>query len=137
MFCMFRHQLFHSSLSAILEPLRPAMTIPEVTRCPDGHFHRIIYGLGSYITDYPEQVLLACIVQGWCPKWAFYLFSIIIRCLIEFTARCTALADNLDAEAGQCSHIHTNALLEQYNLKILWDDYGIVGDIIISGILLS
>jgi hypothetical protein len=65
---MFRRQLFHSSLGMILEPLRSAMTTPEVTRCPDGHLRRIIYGLGPYIADYPEQVLLASVVQGWCPK---------------------------------------------------------------------
>ena len=67
---MFRRQLFHSSIGAILEPLRPAMTTPEVTLCPDGHFRRVIYGIGPYIADYPEQALLACIVQGWCPKYA-------------------------------------------------------------------
>lgn len=44
------------------------MTIPEVVRCADGHFRRVIYGLGPYIADYPEQVLLACVVQGWCPR---------------------------------------------------------------------
>ncbi|KAL6310202.1 hypothetical protein BKA93DRAFT_814481 [Sparassis latifolia] len=43
----------------------------EVTRCADGHFRRVIYGLGPYIADYPEQALLACIVQGWCPKCPF------------------------------------------------------------------
>jgi hypothetical protein len=48
-----------------------------------------------------------------------------------------APADNLDAEAGRRSHVHTMALLEQYRLKILWDDYGIVGDIIVSCILLT
>jgi hypothetical protein len=67
-FRTFRRQLFHFSLSAILEPLRPAMTTPELTLCPDGHFRRVIYGLGPYIADYPEQALLACVVQGWCPK---------------------------------------------------------------------
>lgn len=65
---MFCHQLFHSSLGTILEPLRLAMTTPEVTQCPDGYFRRVIYGLGPYIADYPEQALLASVVQGWCPK---------------------------------------------------------------------
>lgn len=55
-------------LARIFEPLRPAMTVPEVVRCPDGHFRRAIYTLGPYIADYPEQVWLAGIVQGWCPK---------------------------------------------------------------------
>ena len=42
------------------------MTTPEVSECSDGHFRRVIYGLGPYIADYIEQVLLGCIVQGWC-----------------------------------------------------------------------
>jgi len=64
----FRRHLFHTSLVAILESLRHAMTVPEVTLCPDGYYRRAIYGLGPYIADYPEQVLLSCIVQGWCPR---------------------------------------------------------------------
>ncbi|KAG1887726.1 hypothetical protein F4604DRAFT_1570585, partial [Suillus subluteus] len=28
----------------------------------------IIYGLGPYIADYPEQLLLSGVVQNWCPK---------------------------------------------------------------------
>ena len=68
LFRTFRRQLFHASLECILSSLRPFMTEPEVVRCADGHFRRIIYGLGPYIADYPEQALLACIVQGWCPR---------------------------------------------------------------------
>jgi len=64
----FRRQLFHSSLSQILESLRPGMTTPVVVRCFDNHYRRVIYSLGSYIADYPEQTLLACTVQGWCPR---------------------------------------------------------------------
>jgi hypothetical protein len=64
----FRRQMFHTSLSRILQSLKPGMITPEVVRCPDGHFRRAIYGLGPYIADYPEQALLACVVQGWCPK---------------------------------------------------------------------
>jgi len=67
-FWKFRHQLFHSSLEHILSSLRPHMTTPHVTQCGDGHLHCVIYGLGLYIADYPEQALLACIVHGWCPK---------------------------------------------------------------------
>ena len=63
---MFRHQLFHSSLSTILQSLKPAMTTPEVVHYSDGHFRKTLYGLGPYIADYEEQALLACIVHGWC-----------------------------------------------------------------------
>ena len=62
----FHRQLFHSSLAAILNPVKQAMITPQMIRCADSHFCRIIYGLGPYIADYPEQATLACIVQGWC-----------------------------------------------------------------------
>ncbi len=44
------------------------MTEPVIRRCPDGHYRRVIYDLASFIADYPEQVLLAGIVSGWCAK---------------------------------------------------------------------
>lgn len=68
-FRKFRRQLFHSSLSKILANLKPGMTTPEVVRCFDYHFRNAIYSLGAYIADYPEQCLLACTVQGWCPRY--------------------------------------------------------------------
>lgn len=68
-FRKFCRQLFHSSLAAILEPLKLGMSKPEVVLCPDGHYRRAIYAIGPYIADYPEQVLLACVVQDWCPRF--------------------------------------------------------------------
>ncbi|OBZ73048.1 hypothetical protein A0H81_06618 [Grifola frondosa] len=111
-FRKFRRQLFHTSLSHILQPLKPGMTTPEVTRCADGHFRRVIYGLGPYIADYPEQALLACIVQGWCP-------------------RCTALNNDLDgAGGGRRTREHTEALVADFELGVLWNEYGLIGDIV-------
>ncbi|KAI1783291.1 hypothetical protein LXA43DRAFT_977191 [Ganoderma leucocontextum] len=110
-FRKFRRQLFHSSLYTILESLRPGMTTPEVVRYADGHYRRTIYGFGPYIADYPEQALLACIVQGWCPK-------------------CDAHRDNLDEGGTKRSHSVTEPLLDALSLKALWDDYGIVGDLL-------
>lgn len=69
----FRRQLVHTALAQMLEPLKAGMLKAEVVRCPDGHYRRAIYGLGPYIADYPEQALLACIVQGWCPKSSLLL----------------------------------------------------------------
>ncbi|KAF7368210.1 hypothetical protein MVEN_00140700 [Mycena venus] len=74
----------------------------DEARCADDHFRRAIYGLGPYIADYPEQALLTYIVQGYCPR--------------DSPRRCAE---------------HTNALLAGCStLKELWDDFGIVGDII-------
>ncbi|KAF5378904.1 hypothetical protein D9615_006850 [Tricholomella constricta] len=110
-FRKFRRQLFHASLEHILSSLRPHMTTPRITKCADGHYRRVIYGLGPYIADYPEQALLACIVQNWC-------------------AICTGRPENLDGDAMYRSHHHTSKLLETFTLKDLWDHYGIVGDLI-------
>lgn len=70
-FRKFKRQLYHSSISAILLSLKPAMSTPAVYRCPDGHFCRVIFGLGPFIADYPEQVMLAGVKQGWCPRYVF------------------------------------------------------------------
>ncbi|KAF8522595.1 hypothetical protein BU17DRAFT_75141 [Hysterangium stoloniferum] len=86
----FRRQLLHTSLAKILDPLKTGMTTPEVALCPDGHYRKVIYGLGPYIADYPEQALLACIVQGWCQK----------------------------------------LLVREFELGLLWDGWGVVGDIV-------
>jgi hypothetical protein len=80
-FRKFRRQLLHSSLAKMLESLKLGMTTPEVVRCPDGHFRRVIYGIGPYIADYPEQALLACIVQNWCPKYVTTIYSQLIYLL--------------------------------------------------------
>ncbi|KAH7916946.1 hypothetical protein BV22DRAFT_1135857 [Leucogyrophana mollusca] len=68
-FHKFQRQLFHSSPARILEHLKPTMTTPKVARFGDGHYRRVIYGLGPYIADYEEQVLLACIVKNWCAQY--------------------------------------------------------------------
>lgn len=75
----FVRQLYHASLSLSLQPLKAGMTKPEVVRCPDGHYRRAIaiYELGPYIADYPEQVLLAGIVQNWCPKWVYDAYWVV------------------------------------------------------------
>ena len=67
-FRKFKRQLYHASLTAILEPLRSAMTVPVILRCPDGHYQCCIFDIAAFIADYPEQVYLAGTVQGWCPR---------------------------------------------------------------------
>ena len=73
-FRIFRKQLYHAALAAILHPLKPGMTTPEVVKCPDGRFRRAVFQVGPFIADYPEQVVLAGIVSGWCPKYVSLLF---------------------------------------------------------------
>jgi hypothetical protein len=82
-----------SSLSAILQTLKPGMTKPEVLQCPDGHYCRVIYGLGPYIADYPEQVWLTGVVSGWC---GWYVGCLYMPSHSSHFFRCTANAKDLD-----------------------------------------
>ncbi len=106
------------------------MTVPVVQHCPDGHFQRIIYDLAAYIADYPEQVLLAGIVSGWCVKWVDVLQTKVGL----MVPRCTALASDLDKPAGLCSHEHTEMLWQEFSEDsgLLWDNYGIDDEIWVS-----
>ncbi|KIL57999.1 hypothetical protein M378DRAFT_87088 [Amanita muscaria Koide BX008] len=106
----FRRHLFHSSLKRILTSLRPVMEDFIVLQCADGHYRRVIFGLGPYIGDYPEQVLVSCIVQGWC-------------------SRCTAKSKDLDGLRGRRSHEHTGTLRLLCPTNTLWSDYGIINGI--------
>ena len=53
------------------------MSKPAVYRCPDGHFRRVIFGIGPFIADYLEQVMLAGIKQGWCPRCVTFFLQLI------------------------------------------------------------
>ena len=72
-FRKFHHQLFHSLLAHIFQPLKPGMTKPEIV-----HYRLAIYSIGPYIANYPEQALLTCIIQGWCPKSILLLLFIVL-----------------------------------------------------------
>ncbi|KAI9441550.1 hypothetical protein H4582DRAFT_2110388 [Lactarius indigo] len=112
-FRKFKRQLYHSSISAILESLRPGMTTPVVRRCPDGHYRRVVYNIGPFIADYPEQVMLAGVVQGWC-------------------LRCTSQARDLDGAGGCRVRVLTDLLVSSPEISSaeLWDTYGIDNDVI-------
>ncbi|KAG1897368.1 uncharacterized protein F5891DRAFT_1129955 [Suillus fuscotomentosus] len=102
MFQIFRRQLFHSSLSAILSSLKSAMSKYEVVRCRDSHFQRVIYSLGPYIADYEEQLVLSCVVKHWCPNGGMY----------------------------HCRE-HTDFIIGELHKDILWDEYGIISDLVL------
>ena len=112
------------------------MSTPEVVRCPDGHFRRAIWGIGPYVADYPEQVLVANIVQGWCPVYVQVSCSPhgMSRLLTMTMHRCLHYPKELDAmEAGRTrSRAYTEALSRIIEPTVLWDDWGIVADVIVS-----
>ncbi|KAI5999674.1 hypothetical protein EDD15DRAFT_2386398 [Pisolithus albus] len=107
----FKRQLFHSSLTRILHSLRRPMKIPETVLFGDNYYRCVVYALAAYIADYEEQVLLSCIVRNWCPK-------------------CLAHRDNLDEDALRQTREHSDIVIEEFELRKLWDTYGIVHDIV-------
>ncbi|KAI1789248.1 hypothetical protein LXA43DRAFT_1155148, partial [Ganoderma leucocontextum] len=109
-FRIFKKRLYHASIAHILAPLRPGMETPHVMRCPDGHFRRAIFEIGPFIADYPEQVYLSGVVQGWCPK-------------------CLALPkdDFLEGEPRSCQQ--RQAADAACTDEELWDVFGINPDV--------
>ncbi|KAF8804851.1 hypothetical protein BYT27DRAFT_7225140 [Phlegmacium glaucopus] len=110
-FHQFKRQLYHSSISAILSTLKPAMKTPTVYRCPDGHFRRMIFDLGPFIANYPEQVMLAGVLQNWCP-------------------RCTALPPDIDGAAGPRTNALTDVLLATFDMTTLHEEYRVDGPVV-------
>ncbi|KAK1234208.1 hypothetical protein PQX77_002592 [Marasmius sp. AFHP31] len=108
-FQQFSRQLYHACLSQALRPLKSGMTDPEVVQCPDGHFCRAICEIGPYIPDYPEQVWLSGIVQGWCPR--------------------PAMLDN-DSNALPRRRDIREFLIEIFDPGTLWTEYGLRSDVI-------
>ena len=130
MFCLFKHQLYHILLLGILQSLKLAMSMPEIIWFGDGHYHCVIYGLGPYIADYEEQVLLSCVVQNWCPRYVIVALLIWLLNDIDIL-RCLSFQDQLDMDSLPHCQEHTEALIEEFDLDILWEQYGIISQLVV------
>ena len=89
------------------------MKVPELVLFGDDYYRHVIYSLAAYIADYEEQVLLSCILRNWC-------------------AKCIAHRGNLDEEALHHCREHSDTLIEEFESRKLREEYGIVGDLIVS-----
>jgi hypothetical protein len=118
-------------LHHILRSLLHGMTEPQIRMYADGYYRRIVYRLGPYIADYPEQALLTCVVQGWCPKYVTYFSG---TPYIDQYLRCTAHSKNLDDDPNALprTQVHREAALEVYTPAEVWKTYGYIADVIVS-----
>jgi hypothetical protein len=130
-FRTFRKQLYHAQISKILEPLRPHMTEPVLMRCADGYFRCVIFELGPFIADYPEQVYLAGVVQGWCPK-SVLMFRTLVVLRADHVIRCRAAPNDLGQAGRPRTREHLAELLDTYPVGTLWDVFGVNGDVEVS-----
>ena len=46
--------------------------------------------------------------------------------------RCTAHKNDLDGGGGRRSRDHTELLVSELELGVLWEEYGLVGDLVVS-----
>ena len=96
----------------------------DVVRCADHHFRRVIYGLGPYIADYPEQTVAAGTVYGWCVTLVWPYFS---ETTCSPVCRCDADSKNLDdPDANLRTQERTTLLLKNEEPELLWYEHGIV-----------
>ncbi|KAF8338581.1 hypothetical protein F5887DRAFT_1077678 [Amanita rubescens] len=111
-FRTFRRKLLHSAIAEIFKYLKPAMEKPEVIKCADGKYRNAIYGFGPYIADYPEQCIVACNVQGWCPI-------------------CLANRDDLDGEGKELSRSEklNDWCRQELSNRKAWEDWGMVNEV--------
>ncbi|KAG6375122.1 hypothetical protein JVT61DRAFT_3319 [Boletus reticuloceps] len=93
-------------MSQILAPLRPTMTTPELLQCSDNQYHHIIFGIGPYIADYPEQVLISGVVQNWC-------------------GRCIAFPSDLDAGGPSRTTDLMDTIAEETTATVAWENWGV------------
>lgn len=60
------------------------------------------------------------------------LIHIIITKLMYVQSRCTALPKDLDGDRFRRTREWTDLVVNAFDPKILWDDYGVVADCIVS-----
>lgn len=96
------------------------MSEPEVVKCADGLYQHVIYSLSPYIADYPEQVLVFSIIQGWCLRYLFTatLLKSPTQALLRHY-RCTSHKDDLKTSGIPRSKEHTDNIQEVLELEDL------------------
>ncbi|KAJ7846477.1 hypothetical protein B0H14DRAFT_3454337 [Mycena olivaceomarginata] len=112
--------MYHACLARVFESLKAYMMTPDIVCCPDGHFRCVIYGIGPYIADYPEQTKIDLLITSFDPGilWDDYgIHNNIIPFTYDFPNQGT-FKDHLVSWVNECLVLKHS---EKHAFKIIQD----------------
>lgn len=123
-FRLFKKLLYHGSIAHILKPLRPTMTTPEVIMCPDGHYRRAIYEIGSFMPITPNRLSWPALCKDGVRSTLRLPFRPVVYSQQAF--RCRAPPDKLESlfPDSPRSRGYTDIAHEHLDDTYLWDKHG-------------